>query len=147
MPLNELQHILDCDHWRHRNGFEFGQHFLSVPQGAKRDLTEDERVEHHRVVRKQSRHYLIALVQVIDPNGSVDNNHSAACGRRRGIYSSPGWVPPILARRRAACRWTYASSPILTSVEVSLIPEYSRAFSSNSSSIVTVVRMGASCIK
>src|SRR5687768_14996696 len=81
-----------------------------------------------------------AAAEVLDPNRGVDEDHRGGSRRRGGAFRL-GLLPPKSANRRAASRSTSAFSPRLTNSDFSLIPVYSWAAASNSSSRVTVVRM------
>src|ERR1035438_4787823 len=72
---------------------------LEVPASQ---FTNDEWVHTGGAVGEQLREAHIALPEVIDPDGSVDQNHRALPDLRRRPASKLGMVPPRAASRRAA---------------------------------------------
>jgi hypothetical protein len=110
---------------------EVAQCQLADHEGMGRDGTFFEIVDQ---IRKGS-------TEVIDPDRCVDEDHrDAFVGRLRGARARVS-VPPRAARR-CALRWTIsARRPACTTAVFSARPVSLRAFSSNSSSRIRVVRI------
>jgi hypothetical protein len=81
----------------------------------------------------------MAMPLQTEPVPGPGQNHRAALVRRLGIARSPGSAPARAAKRRAASRAIKASKPACTKAVFCRIPVSSRARSSTSPSIISVV--------
>jgi hypothetical protein len=98
-------------------------------------------MHHHGRALKQVEKPWIATAKVIDPHGRVDQNQAGFSARRRGAAFNAGCVPPNRARRLALSLSMSAFNPSLNMAVRSIGPTNLVALASNSSSMLTVVRM------
>src|SRR5271157_4113213 len=93
----------------------------------------------HFVVIQPAFQLGVTISQVINPNGSIYENHATLVGRLLGIGDSFFSVPPRSANRLALSFAISASKPILTSAVFSEMPVSLLAFLRRALSILSVV--------
>jgi hypothetical protein len=64
------------------------KYFRPMPQVSARQFTRDERMHQHESFRQAIDQNRFASAEVLNPDGSIDEDHQA--GRRRGIFASLG---------------------------------------------------------
>src|SRR5215469_18633049 len=121
LAIDELQHFSVRGAVHLRQPPQHAQNLLTPPQMAECQLTQHKRVPKHLAVAEQLREYRAGQAQMLDPDRCVDEDH-AGFGRRRGIFLSPGSLPPSRASRRAASRSTNALSASRMRADFSRIP-------------------------
>jgi len=113
---------------------------ISLPKAAQRQLPNNERMGKNLPLAEWSAKGGIIVTKIIDPDGSIDQDH-AGSGRRRGAASLWGSVPPRRARRTALSRSIRALRASRTSDDFSVKPVKDWAFAISSSSNARVVRI------
>src|SRR5262249_54597333 len=116
--VDEMQDLLVGGHaraWQVRQG---AKHDLAPTQIAQGDLADDKGVRQNQARIQQRGKRMVAGSQVIDPDGSVDQDHAGDGRRRRGAFRL-GSVPPRRASRRALSRSINALSASRTKLDFS----------------------------
>src|SRR5574337_16606 len=139
LALNEFQDFAMLCQPGSRQGLQQNQHLSTIPQGTARQFPDDERVCQHLLFVEKTYQFSVAGAEVIDPDGSVDQDHATEPGRRRRTGFSPGSVAPSRARRRALARAISASRPKRTSAVFFATPVSLAALCSSSRSMFSVV--------
>jgi hypothetical protein len=136
---------------RDRGGGEIAQRIEDsdpIAQLATGKLADHERVAQHKARIEQVDQRSVATPEVAGPDRRIDRYHRTA---RRGVRVAV-WrhrrgaraftsLPPSRASLRAASRSTNACNASRNTAERPVVPTAMQAILSNSSSIVTVVRM------
>jgi hypothetical protein len=141
------------DDWSSRESSQELEDLSSILQQATGELSHDEGMTEHLLIKKQVAEMLVGSSKVVDPYRRVDEDHTGferARVRRRGMRRALLSDPPNAASRLALSRATSASRPALTTAVFSRSPLSWAARSSNASSMFSVVRicisMAISCI-
>jgi len=137
IAIDELEHLVVLRHRRSGERRQERQDLRAIREPTAREFTDHERMAPHDVFLKSGGQSRVAAAEVIDPDRGVDQYQGA--GRRRATDSSPGWVPPSAARRRAFSRAINASRPACTTAVFPLRPLSRCASRTNSSSRFNVV--------
>src|SRR2546430_4016889 len=139
LVLYEFQDFAMLCHLCFRQSLQQSEHLSTIPQGTTRQFPDDERVRQHLLFVEKTRQLSVAGAEMIDPDGSIDQDHATEPGRRRRTGFSLGSVAPSLARRRALARAISASRPRRTSAVFFATPVSLAAFCSSSRSMFSVV--------
>ena len=78
------EYLIGLCHSRHRQVLQQAKNGAAVAQAAAGDLADDERVGDYGAALQQFGQLRVASAQMVDPDGSVDEDQRAAAGRRRG---------------------------------------------------------------
>jgi hypothetical protein len=113
--------------------------FRPVPKVTAREFADYERMGKDLLVVEKDDEAAVGFSKMVDPHGSVDQNHQKGL-RRRGAFAEKS-DPPSAAKRLALRRATRASSPMRTSAVFSATPVSSAAFLRMVSSMFSVVLM------
>lgn len=116
-----------------------GENIVAISQSSEREFKDHVGVDRDLIRSEQLSQERIVTVQMVDPDGGIDEDHGVT-GRCRGAADAAGSVPPSAANRRALSCWTSDSKALRTSAERSVMPVRATASARRSSSIVTVVR-------
>jgi hypothetical protein len=119
------------------------ERILAAPQVSERELAGDPWMTEYVASLEHRGKQLVAAAEMIDPDAGVDQDHRAG-GRRRGIATRSGCVPPSLARHRALSRSINAVSASRTSTVLSFVPVRRCASATSSSSSARVVLIARS---
>jgi hypothetical protein len=141
VALDKSQNFRAVGHRRGRQVLKQFQNRQSIAQTSAGNLADHERMHDDLGSFQQVDKLRIATAKMIDPHRRVDQNQTAILWRLRGAAFNLGCVPPSRARRLALSRSMRAFNPSLNMVVRSIGPASLVAFASNSSSILTVVRM------
>jgi hypothetical protein len=114
LPLDNAQNFLVLCGLRFGQRLKERQDLLPIAQSSARQLTYDERMGEHVSVRQERLQLAVSYAQVVDPDGGIDEDHTAWPGRRRRPALNRGSVPPSFANRRALSRAINASRPMRT---------------------------------
>lgn len=142
IPLNKEQYLIVCETRSRGECMKQGKNLRPVFQVATGQLTDDKGMNNHLKIEEQFFQMRVAFAEVVNPDGSINQDHydDPVC-RRLGI----GWrffsVPPNLASRLLLSMAMMASSPCCTKAVFSLMPVNWLAFFKVSSSILSVVLM------
>jgi hypothetical protein len=141
VPLDELHRfVVGRDHGPRKIVEQFKER-LAIFQAAACDLPHDEGMHHHGCTLKQGDKPKIATAQVIHPHRRIHEDQAARSARLRGAAWSSGCVPPKRASRLALSRSIKAFKLSLKMAVRSIGPINLLALASNSSSMLSVVRM------
>ncbi len=86
-----------------RKQIEVNEGSRSITQGSESELSDNERVRGNLIAGEQIPQFRQRRSKMVDPDGSIGENHRFWT-RRRGMSSSSGMVPPRAASRCAASR-------------------------------------------
>ena len=139
MSINEEEKLVRGNGGSAGESLQKIQDFVSVFEITAGQFSDDVGMASYFGIKKQSLKPLVAYAQMIDPDGSIYEDHSYAELLRLGVSCNSFSVPPRRARRLALSLATSAFNPRRTSVVFSLTPVNSAAFSSNPSSMFNVV--------
>jgi hypothetical protein len=140
MLFDEQQHLRLCGDCRMRQVMQCRKDRFALPKMPERNFPDDERMGQYVARLEQCREYLVAIPQMIHPNGRIDKDQQGFA-RRRGAIFALGSVPPRCASRRALSRSINAFRASRTRADFSSRPVNARALARSSSSRAIVVRM------
>lgn len=140
MAVDELQNLIGASERSGRQVLQQLENGSSIAQAATGNLPHDERVHQGRGPLQQVHEPGVTPTQVVNPDRGVDQDQVEFPARRRWAASSEGCVPPSRARRLALSRSINAFKASLRRAVLSMGLTNLLAFSSNSSSMWTVVR-------
>lgn len=138
---DESQHLVVFGDRRCRQRLQQTQQFVSIAEPAACQLSNYEPVAKDASVIERLGQSVVALPEMFDPDRCVDQCRHDDGARRRGIGRRPFSDPPKAAKRRALSSAISASRPRRTRAVFSFMPVNRAAFSSNSSSMLMVVRI------
>jgi hypothetical protein len=144
VALDEHQHLIGAGY---HGGWQILQQFqdrLALSQVAAGEFSDDKRMHHDNRPLEQIDEPRVAAAEVIDPDCGVDQDQAGFPMRRRGMAWIEGCDAPSRASRLALSRSMSAFRPSLKRAVLSIGPVSLTAFASNSSSMLTVVRMASS---
>jgi len=136
--FDHLPHLFQSRHCRTRQVIQKRKSLCALPQRAKCQFPDKKRMDDNAATVEQLAHFLVARTEIVDPDGSVCENHCSPT-LRRGTSSSSGIVPPSAASLRALSRSIKALRASLTRAVFSATPVNSWASLTKSSSSASVV--------
>src|ERR1035437_8418799 len=101
--LYHVPHFVERGNIHFEQPLQVVQHFLPVVQRAKRKTRNNEGVHHDLPAAKEPLHLRVAVAKMVNPDGSVCQDHRLSALTRL-MYSKSGSDPPTAASRREASR-------------------------------------------
>jgi hypothetical protein len=121
MPVDEMQHFLVRSELGLRQIMKVVKDETAPLKLTERKFANHERMDENLFCFEQLRESLFASAKVIYPDRRIGQDHFRGIRRRRGAFNW-GWLPPSLAKRRAASRSIKALSASRTIADFSLSP-------------------------
>jgi hypothetical protein len=139
--LDKAENSVAVGHQRGRQILKQLEDRQAIAQTSASHLADYKRMHDDVGSLQQVDKLCIATAKMIDPHARVDQDQTGLRWRLRGAAFNLGCVPPSCARRLALSRSMRALNPSLNIAVRSIGPASLVALASNSSSILTVVRM------
>jgi hypothetical protein len=121
MPVDEKQHFLGRSELGLWQVVKVAEDETARLKMTERKFTNHERMRQYLPSFEQLRESMIASSKVIYPDRSIGQDHFRGIRRRGGAFNR-GWLPPRLAKRRAASRSIKALSASRTIADFSVSP-------------------------
>src|ERR1700733_5162683 len=135
MFVQQMQTLTQIDLVRSRQFLQMPEDVVPLLQGPGRQFPNHNRVRPDRPRLQAGLQLRISPVEVIDPDGGIDqNSHDIFDAFRRGAAAAFVSLPPSAASRAAASRWMRARRPSCSNAVFSFTPAYSPASSIKASS-------------
>ena len=101
--LNQTESLLIARHDRFGQVLKVGQDRPALAKITHRQFANHKRMDQHLTGIERGRQRINIAINMLRPNGRIDQNHETS-GRRRRPALKPGWLPPRRASLRAASR-------------------------------------------
>jgi hypothetical protein len=119
--VDEMQNLVICGDRHPRQVRQRTENKITLPQIPQRKFADHEGMHHNLTPLEKIAEGFVAGTQMVDPNGSIDQDHAFSDRRRRtGLRS--GSLPPKRAKRRAASRSINAFSASRINLDFSFRP-------------------------
>ena len=142
VTIHELQHVVVGNDVQRRQLPQQVHSLCAIPEAAENQLSDHEWMGGDGTVFKIADQCGNGSAEMIDPDRRIDEDHREPLAGRRLRGARARLSEPPSAARRCALRWAIsARKPACTTAVFSARPVRLRAFSSNASSRINVVRI------